>query len=30
MQKKPKETGTFDKVLNKLRSIANGLTGGAR
>lgn len=30
MQKKPTETGTFDKVLNKLRSIANGLTGGAR
>ena len=30
MQKKPTETGTFDKVWNKLRSIANGLTGGAR
>ena len=30
MQKKPTETGTFDKVLNKLRSIANGITGGAR
>ena len=30
MQKKPTETGTFDKVWNKLRSIANSLTGGAR